>query len=545
MRGLVATTDLRVVVAARGLARAQALADALGGASRVAAARLDVDTADADALRALGAFAVVDAAGPYRPGAHRLARAAVAAGAHYLDLADGRAYIVGFAAALDGPARAMGVAALAGCSSTPALSCAALDHLTAGWTQVDRVEVAILPGNRAPRGLAVMRSILSWAGQPVAVFLDGRWTARPGWGLARRERVPELGRRWSSLADTPDLDAVPARYRVRQSAIFRAGLELPLLHGGLLLASLPVRAARRLGLRLSLEPLAPALRWVAGLVHGWGTDRGGMTAEAWGLDAAGQPLRRRWTLVAEAGDGPVIPTLPALAALRALAGDAPPPPGARPCVGVLALPAIAAEFAPYRIHTAEDEDRPVPLFARALGPAYGSLPAAIHAVHAGRPWMVLRGRADVQGAAGPLAAAAAAFGFPRTAADVPVEVCIAAGSDGEVWARRFGGQRFRSRMAPAPEGGPEGGPEGEPGEVEERFGPFAFRLRLGADEAGLTMGVIGWRLGPVPLPRRLAPRADAREWVDDAGRFRFDVDVVLPGLGRLVRYAGWLVAAEV
>lgn len=531
MRGLLATTDLRVVIAARGRARAQALADALGGPPRVSAARLDVASVSATALQALGAFAVVDAAGPYYPGAHRLARAAIKAGAHYLDLADGRAFVAGFAAALDAPAQAAGVVALAGCSSTPALSCAALDHLTAGWTQVDQVEVAILPGNRAPRGLAVMRSILSWAGQPVRVFLDGAWTTRPGWGLTRRAAVPGLGRRWSSLADTPDLDQVPARYGVRRAAVFRAGLELPLLHLGLLLATLPVRAARAAGLRLSLEPLAPALRWLAGLVHGLGTDRGGMVVEASGLDGAGLPLRRRWTLLAEAGDGPVIPTLPALAALRALAGGGAIPPGARPCVSVLTLRDIAAEFAPYRIGTTEDMGRPPPpLFARALGPAYAALPPPVRAVHAPQPWLTLRGRASVEGAAGLLARLVAApFGFPPAASDVPVRVCVEVSGDGEVWTRSFGGRSFRSRMAPAPGGG-----------LEERFGPFAFRLHVAADAAGLQMRAAAWRIGPVPLPRRMAPRAAAREWVDAEGRFRFDVRITLPGAGRLVQYAGWL-----
>ena len=535
VRGLLATTDMRVVVAARGIERARALAAALGGLPRVAAVRLDVASVGAEALRTLGAFAVVDAAGPYRPGAHRLAQAAIQAGVHYLDLADGRAYVAGFAAGLDGPARAGGVVALAGCSSTPALSCAVLDHLTAGWTRVDRVEVAILPGNRAPRGLAVMRSILSWAGQPVQVFLDGGWTTRPGWGLTRRTEAPGLGRRWSSLADTPDLDQVPARYRVRRSAVFRAGLELPPLHWGLLLASLPVRAACRLGLRLSLEPLAAAMRCLAGLVHGLGTDRGGMVAEAWGLDAAGQPLHRRWTLVAEAGDGPVIPTLPALAILRALAAGKPLPPGARPCVGVLTLPEIAAEFAPYRIHTSEDgAPSPPPLFARVLGRGYDALPAPVRAVHAPCPHLRLRGRASVEGPAGLLARLAAVpFGFPPAAADVPVQVCIEAVDGGESWTRSFGGRRFRSRMAAGAKASAGGG-------LEERFGPFAFRLHVAADADGLTMQVGAWRIGPIPMPRRLAPRASAREWVDEHGRFRFDVAVTLPVAGRLVRYAGWL-----
>ena len=57
-----------------GQARALALADRLGGAPRATAARVDVASVDTAALRALGAFAVVGAAGPYRPGAHGLAR---------------------------------------------------------------------------------------------------------------------------------------------------------------------------------------------------------------------------------------------------------------------------------------------------------------------------------------------------------------------------------------------------------------------------------------------------------------------------------------
>lgn len=362
LRGILRDTALDVVVAGRSLQRAQAFVASLA-TPRATAARLDATAADAAGVGAHRPFVVVDAAGPFRPGADALPRAAIAAGAHYLDLADGRAFVAGFAAGLDAPARAAGVMALAGASSTPALSCAVLDHLVAGWSQVNRMETVILPGNRAPRGLAVMQSILSWAGQPVRVFTGGRWVERPGWGMAARADVPGLGRRWAALADTPDLDIVPARYGVTDAAVFRAGLELPVLHLGLLAATLPVRAARACGLRASLVPLAPALLRLADLVRPFGTDRGGMVVEATGLDAAGQPARARWTLLAEAGDGPVIPTLPALAVLRRLEAGVPPAAGARPCVGVLTLTEIAAGFAPYRISAAvERSSEPMPAF---------------------------------------------------------------------------------------------------------------------------------------------------------------------------------------
>ena len=49
----------------------------------------------------------------------------------------------------------------------------------------------------------------------------------------------------------------------------------------------------------------------------------------------------------------------------------------------------------------------------------------------------------------------------------------------------------------------------------------------------------GWLFG-LPLPRWLLPRSEAREYVED-DRFHFDVAIDAPlGIGRLVRYRGWL-----
>lgn len=526
------TPAFDVVIAARGLARAEALAAVLRdeGFTRVSAARLDAAALTPGQLRALDAWAVVDASGPFIAGRWGAARAAVGAGAHYLDLADGRRFVAAFPAAMDAAARAAGVAAITGASSTPALSTAALDALTLGWTHVEAVEVAILPGNRAPRGLAVVRSILGWAGRPVRVFLDGRWVTRPGWGMTRRLRVPGLGTRFASLAETPDLDALPARYGVRRSAVFRAGLETPVLHLGLLAASLLVRPLPR----ASLSPLARPMRWVAGLLDRFGTDRGGMVVTATGADGNGDPVAATWTLVAEGGDGPWVPSLPALAALRRLAAGGVEP-GARSAAGFLTLAEVEATFAPHRITSRIARDRrtlPDPLFRRTLGePAWAALPGAVRAVHSPGPWIALEGEARVEGAATlPARLVARLFGFPRAAERVPVRVEIEADAAGETWRRDFGGTRFRSRLSPAGSGF-----------VWERFGPFRFRLSVPSDAAGLGFVVRGWRLGPLPLPARLAPRSEAREGVDEAGRFRFDVPIALPLVGRVVRYIGWLI----
>jgi hypothetical protein len=359
--GLIATTDFAVVIGGRNLDRATARAVSLG--SRARAALLDTATVTANELRATGAFVVVDAAGPFQGAGYGLARAAIAAGMHYVDLADARDFVAGFGA-LDDEACAAGVVALTGASSTPALSHAVLDRLTHGWRRIDRVEIAISPGNRnSPRGLSVIRAILSYAGRPVRVFADGAWTVQAGWGRPIRREMPGLGKRWLSLCETPDLDLVPARFAPREAAIFRAGLELPPMHLGLYAAGLLVR----LRLLRSLTPLARPFRWIAERLKGFGSDRGGMLVEVAGIDAEGCPACAAWSLVAEAGDGPDIPTLPALAVIRALADGHLAPAGARPCVGVLELAAIEREFARFHITTqiTTSSDAVIPVSATA------------------------------------------------------------------------------------------------------------------------------------------------------------------------------------
>jgi hypothetical protein len=533
--GLAATTDLAVIVAGRDRARAEAVARTVPE-GRGRAARLDATRVEAADLRALGAAIVVDAAGPFQGGAPTLARAAIEAGLPYLDLADGRDFVAAFPA-LDPLARANGVVALTGASSTPALSNAALDALTDGWRSVETVRVVIVPGNRAPRGLSVMRAILSYAGRPVRLLQAGTWRSRPGWGLLSRIAVPGLGRRFASLCETPDLDILPARFPRLRTALFRAGLELPLLHLGLSLASLPVRWR----LLPSLVPFARPFLVIAGWLDRFGSDSGGMSVEVLGRDASGRPTRAVWSLVAEAGDGPSVPTLPALAAIRRLTDPsaAPIPVGAYPCVGVLPLAAIEAEMDRLAIRTRRDVDHPVPLIERALGAGFAQLPEAVRALHGSVGDGAFRGRAEVRRGRGPVVALVALlFRLPPAMADGPIRVTIEPDLEAgaERWTRWFPGRRFSSRMQRV-------GFDGS-GQVREHLGPFAMDLAVSGHADGLDMAVTGWRLGPLPLLHALRPTTQASERVDGEGRFRFDVALFLPLLGLLVHYRGWLVRCD-
>ena len=516
-----------VVVAGRGRGRAEATAARLlkaVPAGRVEVAVLDAALLTPHDLRATGATVVADMAGPFQGAEPATARAAIAAGLHYVDLADARDFVAAFPA-LDAVARTAGVVALTGCSSTPALSNAVLDRLTAGWREVISVEAAISPGARAPRGLSVMRAILSWLGRPVRVFEGSGWRARPGWSGLHARNFGAAGRRRVSLCETPDLDLFPARFRPRQRGWFLAGLEPWPAHLGAWLLGLTVRA-----FRFDPAPLAPLLVSVSGWASVLGSDRGAMRVEAFGVDGEGRAARAVWRLVAPPGVGPVTPTLPALAAIRALV-DGRFEAGARPCVGVLPLGSIVAEMAPHGLETATTIERGA-IYARAIGQAFDNLPVPIRALHEAVGRSVWRGEARTEGAAGPLAALIArVVGFPKAQTACPAEVEIDADGERSIWRRRIGGHAFASVLSRPRSGG----------RLRERFGPVSMDLRLTPRGGRLIYEVEGWRLGPIPLPRRLGPTTRAFEEVDGEGRFVFDVEISLPLVGRVVRYRGWLV----
>lgn len=532
VEGLIATTDLAVVIGSRDRSRGQTLAAAFAP-GRAEAIALDRGTVTEEALRSTGAFAVVDAAGPFQGADYRLARAAIAAGMHYLDLADARDFVAGFGA-LDAEARGAGLIALTGASSTPALSHAVLDRMTAGWQRIDSVEIAISPGNKAsPRGLAVLRSILSYAGRLVRAFTDGEWVTRPGWGMTTRREMRGLGQRWLSLCETPDLDLAPARFAPRDAALFRAGLELSVLHLGLLVASLPVR----LGLLRSLARFSRLFRWLAERLARFGSDSGGMLVEASGVDAEGARVQAEWSLLARDGDGPYVPTLPALAVLRTMAAGTIPPPGARACVGVVDLAAIEREFARYHID-AELAIRRIPSpFEAILGADFARLPEPVRRLHSLSENTVAAGLADIDVAPQALARLLCRLaGLPQSGREVPVSVSFRLDErDGEYWERRFARRRYA--------GGMRAGQGADAGLLVERFGPFELRHRLSTSGDGLAWRLVGWRLLGMPLPRWTLPDIRCLERADGE-RFRFDIDVSFPLIGPVIHYRGWLVPAE-
>jgi hypothetical protein len=278
---------------------------------------------------------VVHTSGPFQEQPYHVARAAIAVGAHYLDLADARAFVAGITC-LDAAARERGVVVAAGASTLPAVSSAVLAYLQPDFARLDSVAISIAPGQRTPRGVATMESILSYCGRAFQEWRGGGWHRVHGWQGLRRLRRPDLGARWAARCDVPDLELLPAWYPTLAAVRFEAALELSAAQFGLWTLAWLVRA------RLLRRPeacAATALR-LARLLDRFGSDVGGMHVGVTGRGHDGEPLRRDWDLRAGSGHGPEIPCIPAIVIARKLARGEPLAPGARPCRGLMTL----AEF---------------------------------------------------------------------------------------------------------------------------------------------------------------------------------------------------------
>jgi hypothetical protein len=533
-RRLVEETKAEIVVAGRSPERAAGHCRKFGGTPLALDREDDLTAAFLD----LKPKIVIDAAGPfqsYRGDRYRVARAAIAAGAHYVDLADDAEFVAGIEE-LDDLAEAAGVCVVSGASSVPAVSSAALDELTRNLTVVSVVGSAILPGNRAPRGLSVVRAIVSQAGRPFMIWRGGRWTETSIWSEAKRfdlavAGTADLTGRLASPIGAPDLLLFPERYNAR-SALFHAGLELRTLQLGLRLLAWPVR----LGIVKSIEPLAPVIKWIADCLERFGSDRGGMVAYAIGRDADGQAVERRWTLIAESGDGPDAPPTPALLIARKLLDRGPLEAGAAPALGMLTLEEIEAGLSGFRIRCAFSE-RPAPtLMERVLGADFVRLPPAMKRLAEVHDVDRFVGVASVERGAGLLSRLIGKMiGFPPATDAVEVEVIKTVTAAGENWTRRFGDRSFVSHLSHR---------SSEPGILRERFGPMSFSIRLTVDGERVMWPVERWRYLGLPMPRALRPKSDSIERVDEQGRFRFRVEISLPVVGFVVRYQGWLEPAQ-
>lgn len=325
-------------------------------AQTVATLPLDIHSSDFQARLAEAAPGlVIHCAGPFQGQDYRVAMAACAAGAHYLDLADGRDFVEHFSANVDAQAKAAGVLAISGASSVPGLSCAVVDHLARSFTRLDSISTVIAPGQQAARGIATIQAVFGYAGLAFARWNGGAWRKQYGWQGIRRFSFIGLGPRWGAACDVPDLALFPGRYAGVRDVEFHAALELRIQHACLWLAA----ALRRLGLPLPIDRWAARLDALSALVlDPLGSDMGAMKVQVRGRREGNKPGCLTWQLTAPDGNGPEIPCMAAVLLACKLANNQLHLTGAFPCMGLLELEEFETEFQRWKFTSAVAEDAP-------------------------------------------------------------------------------------------------------------------------------------------------------------------------------------------
>jgi len=175
-----------------------------------------------------------------------------------------------------------------------------------------------------------------------------------------------------------------------------------------------------------------------------------------------------------------------------------------------------------------------PLYVRVIGDAWTQIAEPIRRVHTSHLTIRASGRLRVEDGRHFLARMLARMlRLPRPTAAAEAQLMVTAGPEGEHWQRTFNGRHLKTRQY-----------ESNTFELAEQFGVLEFRFRLDASGGNLlyVQREAAILFGPVRLriPAAWAPRVEARE--DPAGptRIKVAVRVVLPGIGQLIAYDGFV-----
>jgi len=347
-KALAQEPNIQLIIAGRSLGKAQACCSRIEAINQPVALAMNIYSDLAASLRNAAPDIVIHTSGPFQDQGYQVAEACIEIGSHYIDLADGRAFVAGITS-LQQAAAEKGLLICSGASSVPGLSSALIQHYQPQFHSITEVDYAISTAHNTSRGLATTRAVLSYAGKPFAALRNGRSTNVIGWRGTRSKQFWKLGNRLLGNCDIPDLALFPSHFPDLETIRFQAGLELPFIHHAL--ATLAWLVQHRLC--PDLPAFAPAMMALSRLFDAFGTEDSGFFMELIGLDAKKNPKKVRFDLIARQGDGLYIPTIPAIVVALKLARNQITQTGACACLGLVTLEEYLERLKPLHIEWQE------------------------------------------------------------------------------------------------------------------------------------------------------------------------------------------------
>jgi hypothetical protein len=157
--------------------------------------------------------------------------------------------------------------------------------------------------------------------------------------------------------------------------------------------------------------------------------------------------------------------------------------------------------------------------------AFARLPDLVQQAHRGT--IRLSGSAKVERGKGLGGLIAAIMRLPKSNPKADLVVTAWHFPDQMVWSRSFDGKVFESTF------------KRDEDFLVEQMGPLSLYLQPMCEAGRLVYRLIATQLGPITLPRALAPSMTAWESEKD-GKYQFEVSVGLPVFGQMIRYSGAL-----
>lgn len=320
---------IEVIIAGRNLQKAEALAVKLGAES----VKIDANQHDlANELIRLKTDVLISTAGPFQGQDYTVAKAAMAASCHYIDLADARKFVCGITE-LDDEAKEKNLFVCAGASSVPGLSSAVVDAFLPEFQALESIDHGISSSEKTP-GVSTLEAVLHYCGRPIKIWRNHQWQNVYGWQNLRSYRFRKaIERRFIGNCEVPDLTLFPLRYFGVSHVSFSAGVGLKTTQFGTWIFSWLVRV----GLIRQPQKFSKILHKGAVLMEPLGNGLSGMFVRMQGLGQDQQPLEVLWELVAFDNEGPNIPCIAAIALIRKLKAGTLHVRGAMSSIGLVTL----------------------------------------------------------------------------------------------------------------------------------------------------------------------------------------------------------------